>query len=366
MKKLLILLVGPVLTGCSSEADKDEVRRNSVTVLNSGSVDDASAMEALSDVGAKIRKNSRGQIIEVNLRKTKANDETLKALVLLQHGRSLLLNDLNITDVGLATLSEVSWPVTQLDLRGCPISNAGLEHLAGMSSLKVLRLSGSNAETSVNDEGLATISRFTGLRVLSLDKLTISVAGIKHLIALQELEELYLADTTIDDEAVKILSGLTGLQKLRLSGNPISDEGLKQLAKLENLVDLDLSRIDPLSDDGIEHLSGLTRLKKLNLWRVPIGDSGVKHLIPLTKLEWLNLDNTNLSDDGLSSLSNMKQLRFLHVGSTRVSDAGLPLINNHTALKDLIVTRTLVTKAGVAELKKRLPVTRIQLEYTRN
>ena len=59
----------------------------------------------------------------------------------------------------------------------------------------------------------------------------------------------------------------------------------------------------------------------------------------------------------------MKQLEFLHLGSTAVSDAGLPDLEGLTSLKDLKVTRTAVTEKGVAELKKKLPNTEIQLKY---
>jgi hypothetical protein len=70
-----------------------------------------------------------------------------------------------------------------------------------------------------------------------------------------------------------------------------------------------------------------------------------------------------LTDAGLPCLHGMKHLTFLHLGSTAVSDAGLVHLQELTSLKDLKVTRTAVTAAGVAELQKKLPNTKIQLQY---
>jgi Leucine-rich repeat (LRR) protein len=364
MKNLCSLFVCLAIFGCSSERQETKSTTNvTATVVTP---DDSSAVEALTAVGAKTKKNDGGLIIEVNLRDTDANDETLKAIVPLKHVRSLLLNDLEITDAGLEALKDVDWPISNLDLRGCPVSNTGLSHLTGLSSLKALRLSGSNSSASVDDDGMAAVAQLSNLKVLSLDKLWVSEAGIEQLLPLKNLSELYLAETTIGDDALALFSKLPQLRKLRLARNQISNDGLQHLVGLKDLVELDLSEISLLSDDGLQHLSGLTSLSKLNLWRVPVSDTGIEYLKTLVNLEWLNLDNTQLSDDGLPALVDMKKLTFLHLGSTQVSDTGLKHLSGLTSLKDLKVTRTAVTETGVTELKKSLTTTEIQLEYLGN
>ena len=361
MKYFFSLFILLVSFGCSSE---EKPTGNVVEPeTQTPEKDDSAAIDVLSQIGARTKKNADGLVIEVNLRKTQANDETLRAIAPLKHVRALLLNDLEITDAGLEVFSEVDWPLVNLDLRGCPVSNRGLALLTEVTSLKALRLSGSNSRTSVDDDGMSAVAALKNLKVLSLDKLWITNTGIERLLPLNQLEELYLAETTIDDDALMLLAKLENLRKLRLSKNQISDSGLKHLTSLEQLVELDLSEISLLSDEGMQHLSGLTTLQKLNLWRVPVSNSGVMQLKPLTNLEWLNLDNTRLSDDGLSALVEMKKISFLHLGSTQVSDSGLPQLSGLTSLKDLKVTRTSVSAAGVADLQKSLPNTEIQLEY---
>ncbi|MCH2200518.1 MAG: hypothetical protein MK102_01000 [Fuerstiella sp.] len=363
MKFFYGLLVCVVSFGCSSEEKPLEHVQAPKPVNETLEKDDSAAIDALSQIGASTTKNADGLVIEVNLRETKATDETLKAIASLQHVRVLLLNDLEITDAGLEVFNDVNWPLVNLDLRGCPVSNKGLTQLTGISSLKALRLSGSNSRTFIDDDGMDAIAGLENLKVLSLDKLWITNTGIERLLPLVQLEELYLAETTIDDDALVLLAKFQNLRKLRLSKNQISNSGLKHLAGLDHLVELDLSEISLLSDDGMLHLSGLTRLQKLNLWRVPVSDAGVRHLKPLINMKWLNLDNTRLSDDGLQALVNMTKISFLHLGSTQVSDSGLAYLSGLTSLRDLKVTRTSVSAAGVTDLQKSLPETEIQLKY---
>lgn len=363
MKNLCLLVVCLVFAGCTSEKQETGSEPAAKAPEVAVTPDDPAVVEALTALGAKTNTDGDGLIIEVNLRDTDANDVTLKTIAKLKNVKSLLLNDLEIGDAGLEAIKNVSWPISNLDLRGCPVSNTGLSHVTGLSSLKALRLSGSNSSASVDDDGMASVAQLPNLKVLSLDKLWVSEVGIEQLLPLKNLSELYLAETTIGDDALAMFSKLPALRKLRLARNQISNDGLQHLAGLTDLVELDLSEISQLSDDGLQYLSSLTNLRKLNLWRVPIGDAGVQYLKPLTNLEWLNLDNTRLSDDGLPALVDMKKLTFLHLGSTLISDAGLTHLTGLIALKDLKVTRTAVTEAGVTELQKNLTTTEIQLEY---
>ena len=366
MKPLFCLLFSVTLIGCSSEKRSADTGLAETSMEVVPEKDDAEVVAALVAIGAKTKTNGDGLIIEVNLRETEATDDTLKVVAGLKNVKSLLLNDLNITDAGLEALKTVEWPIANLDLRGCAVTNAGLDHVKGLSTLKALRLSGSNSACSVDDTGMASVAEFKNLKVLSLDKLWISDEGIEQLAGLERLEELYLAGTTIGDDAIGMIARLPNIRKLRLSGNQISNDGLALLTAATNLVELDLSEVRAFTDDGLAHLCGLTNLTKLNLWRSPLTDDGMPHLKPLVNLEWLNLDNTMLTDAGVPALSGMGKLTFLHLGSTLVTNDCLTHLSGLTALKDLKVTRTSVDEAGVAELQKSLPDTDIQLLYLDN
>jgi Leucine-rich repeat (LRR) protein len=325
--------------------------------------DDEAAISALTALGATLKKNADGRVTEVSFRGTSAVDESLVHLTALEHVNSVLLNDTAVTDAGMAHLAKIS-TLRNIDIRECAISNAGVKQLAGLPDLRALRLSGKNGKATVDDGAMEDVARLTQLKVLALDYLNwVSVDGIRKLVALPELEELYLANTLVDDEALQVISGFGSLRRLRVSQNQVTSSGLTHLSGMSNLVELDLSENIGIDDDGLAHLANCQQLIKLNLWRVPITDDGVKHLAGLTNLQWLNLDNTHLTDSGLPSLNGMTKLKFLHLGSTMVTNAGLRHLTSLTSLEDLKVTRTGVDQAGAAELKKSLPNTAIQQKY---
>jgi Leucine-rich repeat (LRR) protein len=340
--------------------------------------DDPAAVEALQAAASGLKRDGDGFVVEVDFRGAAVDDDTLAHLAGLQRLQKLTLTDIKprqiesvesgdlidrpMSDAGLAVLADKT-TLRHLDLRGCPITNAALEHVAGLTDLQSLRLSGENGKTMVDDDGLAQLAGLTGLKVLALDFLFVSDEGIAQLDRLKNLKELYLKATSVGDELLAALPQYPQLKKLRVSQTGITDDGLAHLAKLPQLVELDLSECGQLSDGGMPHLSGLTNLVRLNLWRVNITDDGVAHLAGLINLEWLNLDNTLLSDAGLEHLAGMTQLEFLHLGSTGVTDAGMRSLEPLSSLKDLRVTRTGVTADGVAELKNKLPEVKIQLVY---
>jgi Leucine-rich repeat (LRR) protein len=324
--------------------------------------DDAGSVSALEEAGAKLKKDGDGLVIEVDFRGTTVGDAALENLAGLRRVRSVLLNETAVTDAGMATVGKVT-TLQNVDLRGCTISNAGLEPLTVLSELKALRLSGESGVTSVDDDGMVHVAKMKNLKALLLDFLWISEVGLEQLAGLDKLEELYLAKTLVGDDALAMMSQFPRLKKLRLSQCQFENEGLAHLTKVTTLEDLDLSENNSINDSGMPHLAGLKKLKRLNLWRTFVGDPGVEKLAGLTAMEWLNLDNSQISDDSLKHLSGMSKLSFLHLGSTLVSDAGLPALNGLSSLKALKVTRTAVTEEGVAELKKSLPDTEIQLRY---
>lgn len=252
--------------------------------------------------------------------------------------------------------------VVDLDLRKCAVSNEDLAQLAGLEHLVALRLSGKSGATTVDDAGMRHLAGLTGLRALMLDHLWVSGEGLAALAPLGNLEELTLAQTLVGDDAAEAITAFSRLRRLRLAGTSISGAGLAKLAKLPALADLDVSEAVQIDDAALEHVGRMAGLRRLNLWRVPVGDAGIAQLAGLEDLEWLNLDNTQLTDAGLEAVGGLRKLQTLYLGSTAVSNAGLGRIAGLTALESLSLQRTAVDAAAVRELQQRLPKTTISLE----
>ncbi len=229
--------------------------------------------KSLEAVGAKLSRDSKGEVIGADLRGCKLDD---------------------------AVIGELSKLVTlqQLDLRECVLNNAQLTAaVQPLAKLKALRLSGKGAATTVDDEGLAVLANCPDLRVLSADELWFSEDGLKKLSGCKNLSELYIAQTLIEDAAMPTVATFKQLKKLRLAKTQVSVTGLKALAGLK-LEDLDLSECSQINDGAMEAVAAFTTLKRLNLWRDPISDAGCSKLAGLTQLTWYNLDNTQLTDAG--------------------------------------------------------------------
>jgi len=333
---------------------------------------EVAAAKALTNAGAVLKNDESGRVVDADLRKCDVNSDLFKNLSALSLLRSLNLSGTNFSDEHCVAsgsdkpvIDLLPAELSNLDLRDCKLSDAATPALARFTKLRALRFSGKSGNTTITDEGLVPLKSLKSLKLLALDDLWITDAGISSIAELGQIEELYLAATVVEDNSIATISKLPSLKKLRLSKTSVSDAALESLKACKALQELDLSENSIITDAGLVHLAAITSLKKLNLWRVQITDAGALALAPLVNLEWLNLDNTKLSDAGLPCLKDMNRLTFLHLGSTQITEAGAPALFHLKTLKDLKITRTALgaSEAAVADLKKNLPTTQIQVEY---
>gem|GEM_PF-4995841 len=121
-----------------------------------------------------------------------------------------------------------------------------------------IRMSGG----STTDAELEHLKGLTSVRSLNLNRTQITDAGLEHLKALTSLKTLDLGHTQITDAGLIHLKGLTRLTTLTLDSPKITDAGLVHLKDLASLTELKLSSTQ-VTDGGLEHVKGLTRLTSL-------------------------------------------------------------------------------------------------------
>lgn len=102
-------------------------------------------------------------------------------------------------------------------------------------------------------------------------------AGLEHLSGLTNLETLSLEYTQVTDADLQYLSGLTNLMELYLNHTQVSDVGLQHLSGLNNLHELSLHNTQ-ITDDGLQHLQSLANLERLYLSSTLVTDAGVNQL----------------------------------------------------------------------------------------
>ena len=136
---------------------------------------------------------------------------------------------------------------------------------------------------------------------VSLSAIRITDAGLVHLSGLSSLERLKLDNTKISDVGLGNLKALSSLKLLHLFRTRITDAGLQHLKGLINLEDLNLFNTR-ITDAGLEHLKGLKNLEYLALYGTNVTDVGLELLTNLTRLESLWLGDTTITKAGVTKL----------------------------------------------------------------
>lgn len=86
--------------------------------------------------------------------------------------------------------------------------------------------------TQITDAGLAHLGGFTTLQILDLDNTHVTDAGLEHLRGLTNLRLLYLFNTRVTDAGLAHLRGLTVLQELSLYNTQVTDAGVAELRRV--------------------------------------------------------------------------------------------------------------------------------------
>jgi len=81
----------------------------------------------------------------------------------------------------------------------------------------------------VTDAGLVHLKGLTTLRSLNLGNTKATDAGLEHLRGLADLHKLILWDTWVTDAGLEHLNGLTNLQSLDLRKTQVTENGVKKL-----------------------------------------------------------------------------------------------------------------------------------------
>jgi hypothetical protein len=240
---------------------------------------------------------------------------------------------------------------------GVGVTDKGLAQLREVPQLRKLRFGGGE---TVTEAGMANLRFLTHLHGLDIRFSSLTVASMRHLQGLTELEDLSLAPEVTDaglvylsglsklsslsvrgsgvtDAALIHLADLTQLRALDLGGTRVTGAGLANLGNLSGLEELDLMGTQ-VTDAGLKHLKGSTQLKKLNLSYTRVTDTGLAHVGSLSGLEGLSLNHCNeITDAGMEHLRGLSRLNWLSLDSTRITGAGLKHLNGLSLLRTLSV-----------------------------
>jgi hypothetical protein len=166
-------------------------------------VDNVAVANQLRLLGAVIRSDTDGSIVEVSFAASKTEEDItvkLKGLIKLQ---VLDLTDKKVDDEGLKNLFGLK-NIEILVLTRTKITDAGLVHLAGMHKMTGLDLSGTEVKG----------------------------AGLEHMQQMPDLADLFLDRTQIADEHLVLVTKIPHLQSISLIGaKQVTTPGLTKLKR---------------------------------------------------------------------------------------------------------------------------------------
>jgi Leucine-rich repeat (LRR) protein len=142
----------------------------------------------------------------------------------LGEARSLHLTHNQLTDDDLTYLNSMPRLMTLDLMRSRNVGDGAAKRIEGLIDLESLYLS----DTRITDIGLAAV-RGKKLRVLFLDNLPVTDAGLVHLAGITSLQRLVLSGTRITDAGLVHLYGLSNLRELHLEGTNVTGVGVAKL-----------------------------------------------------------------------------------------------------------------------------------------
>jgi hypothetical protein len=267
-----------------------------------------------------------------------------------------------------------------------PYNAAFFEHLGHITALESLHI----ISTKFNDEWMPPLAKLTNLKSLRfVNNGKLSDAGLEHLAGLKRLTNFAYIGTAMKGHPFAKFEGWTQLSRCSFRGSSIDDEGLRNICErfpqLESLV---LAHAK-FTDAGAPFLARLTKLKGLELGTHNATSASLAHItaLPLeylqlgegfdspaslsclkslTTLKRLTITNCKAMADGdLKQIAAFKQVENLELGSLALPEARLSLIKDFAHLKALRVTppsREKFSPELQEAVKKLLPATTLKFE----
>jgi Leucine-rich repeat (LRR) protein len=306
-------------------------------------------------------------------------DSDLACIPDLDFAFTLVLNSTEVTDDGLAALSQLT------NLTGLCLSEAtdrGLRELGKLKSLSFLFVDG----VAVTDAGATAIRELKALKHLHLSDTSISDKGLKKLAQTGKLRHLGLCGPNVTDDTIVAIKGSHGLRSLWLNGTPrVTDAGLRELRDMPNLTELHLSEdcveeqdgkwiqrdmqwhirrlkdiphlrtfrlvADHLTDAKCAELENLKQLTALEVGTISISRHGIGSIRKMTWLDSIDLSICGGDDLLLAEIGRVVKLKRLTIGDLEITDAGLAHLKELTDLTSLSISFSRITDAGVAALR---------------
>jgi Leucine-rich repeat (LRR) protein len=190
--------------------------------------------EQITDEGASVVRTWK-HLKSLNLRGTKITDNTLELLAGVPTIEALDIGWAQITDTGLEHLTALT-NLRRLTMGGNKLTDAALQFLRQMPQLEYLDLGGQQRtdsglwSLSLTDAGMQSIAAVTSLRELRLEGRNVTGRGLEPLKSLAKLERLNLQGCKrLPDDAAAVLASMKQLKSLDLKDSGMTAAGVAKV-----------------------------------------------------------------------------------------------------------------------------------------
>ena len=322
-------------------------------------------------------------------------DRGLAHLTRLKTLKKLNLGSTPITDNGLVHLKEIK-SLEQVDLPASTDTDRGLALLSELPGIRRLEV-GMQTHSRITDKGLEHAAKHAELESLEISGQGITIEGMDHIAGMTTLKNLHLFSVgpyrhrQMTDEWLSKLTALRSLERLELPRNGtftlsaisrlnnlrslktlrvygiIQDGSVLDLSELTELTTLTLKMAEghTLRDEDLASFSNLKRLESLRVgepWSTSaIGDAGIAHLADMQSLERLFVGGRNITDEGLTHLRKLR-VDYLRVAGD-INDAGLRHLEANKHFQSIYIRTTgAISPSARERLRRKLDNSRLKVE----
>lgn len=244
-----------------------------------------------------------------------------------------------------------------LDIQDAPVNDAGLVHLSKLHKLRRLNLLKTSPAGKITGAGMVHLRNLKSLEELTIPR-GVSDAGVEQLAALDSLKKVNLWGDGVTDKSMSVLAQMKSLENLEISSRTVTDAGIEKLAQCPHIKTLALQNT-PITEGALSNLSKIKSLTSLSFWNTNINGKGLSVLKELPKLTDLSFMSENFAEDSTYELGQIKSIEILRLQypAFDLKDEHLEHLSNLTSLRNLSVTvasqhRSLITDAGIAHFAK--------------
>ncbi|MGI9470700.1 MAG: leucine-rich repeat domain-containing protein [Rubripirellula sp.] len=192
------------------------------------------------------------QLVTLSCSDTAINDKGIAQIPKLPSLRSFTLSSTDVTGESFDKLAERFPNLTELVLYDTKCTDEAMRQVGKLRRLEYLDVDGTN----ITNLGVAHLSDLTNLQTLDLQRTAISDPAIKSLSKMTKLSELRLNETQVDGSGLIHLQKLPKLETLTMDGTRLTDQQIPILVKLTRLrsLSIDATRVSPVGTAALSQL----------------------------------------------------------------------------------------------------------------